>query len=255
MRSLQFFAPSGVPSIIPGTDLAQTIGACLAQNDLTLQDGDIVVLAQKIVSKAENRYVDLRTVIPSEAAHRLAETTGKDARIVEVILSESTTVVRSRPGTIIVRHRLGFVLANAGIDQSNLPGGAVEERVLLLPVDPDASANKLRQELERASGATIGVAIIDSLGRAWRIGTIGTCIGASGFLTVHDMRGQADLYGRALQSTVLAAGDELAAGASLVMGQAAEGTPIVLVRGYPASLSPIASASDLIRPQHEDLFP
>jgi coenzyme F420-0:L-glutamate ligase/coenzyme F420-1:gamma-L-glutamate ligase len=242
-----------VPHIGPGDDLADIVTDVIARNDIALEDGDIVVLAQKIVSKSEDRYVDLRAVHPSSEAERLAGICGKDPRLVELILAESVAVLRCVPGVIIVRHRLGLVLANAGIDQSNLPGNAAGGRALLLPLDPDASAHRLRQALLERSGRQCGVAIIDSLGRAWRNGTTGICIGASGFKTLRDMRGTQDLYGRVLQSTVIGTGDELAAAASLVMGQASEGTPIILVKGLVLPQDS-GSARNLVRPLSEDLF-
>ncbi len=254
MASVSLHALVGVPHIEPGHDLVSVVTGAVAQNNIAIDDGDIVVLAQKIVSKSENRYVDLRSVSPSSEATRLAGICEKDPRLVELILGESVEVLRCVPGVIIVRHKLGLVLANAGIDQSNLPGNLASDRVLLLPVDPDASADKLRTSLAEKCGRKISVAIIDSLGRAWRIGTTGACIGASGFEPVRDMRGGRDLYGRTLQSTIIGIGDELAAAASLVMGQAAEGTPIVLVKGF-ALPHHGGSARDLVRHLNEDLFP
>lgn len=237
---------------LPGIDLGAVIAQAAAQNGVPLEDGDVVVLAQKIVSKAEDRYVDLNTVTPSEKAVEIAEVCKKDPRIVELILGEAVEVVRCIPNVIIVRDRNGLVLANAGIDQSN-PGGEASNKALLLPKDPDASADRIRAAPEATSGKKVGVAVIDSLGRAWRIGTFGTCIGASGIETVRDMRGKKDLYGRTLQSTIIGLGDELAGGASMVMGQAAEGTPIVIVRGSGIQQDGM-SARNLVRPLNEDLF-
>ena len=253
MRSVNFFALDGIPSIIPGAELGAVITQAATQNGVSLEDGDVVVLAQKIVSKSEDRYVDLDTVTASDKAVEIAEVCKKDPRIVELILGEAVEVVRCIPNVIIVRDRNGLVLANAGIDQSNLPGGETSNKALLLPKDPNASADRIRTSLELASGKKIAVAIIDSLGRAWRIGTSGTCIGSSGIETVRDMRGQKDLYGRTLQSTIIGLGDELAAGASMVMGQAAEGTPVVIVRGSGIQRDGM-SARNLVRPLNEDLF-
>ena len=253
-RRLELIAPAGFPLVAPGDDLVGAILRTLAGQEIALEDGDILVLAQKIVSKAEGRYVDLATVTPSARAWDLAAETGKDARLVETILSEATEVLRCRPNLIIVRHRLGLVLANAGIDRSNLPDFADGEHVLLLPQDPDASAARIRDGVKAATGAEVAVMIIDSLGRAWRVGTVGACIGAAGLATVHDMRGQDDLFGRTLVSTILGAGDEIAAAASLLMGQAAEGTPLVLLRGY-RHVAQQGAARDLVRPVSEDLFP
>jgi coenzyme F420-0:L-glutamate ligase/coenzyme F420-1:gamma-L-glutamate ligase len=253
VRSIQLMAPQGMPSVQPGTDLAKLILTALSSEAVTLQDHDLVVLAQKIVSKAEDRYVDLEAVTVSAEALRLAVICQKDPRLVEMILAESVAVVRCQPGIIIVRHRLGFVLANAGIDQSNLPNGG--NRVLLLPKHPDATASALKDALENATGVRLGVAIIDSIGRAWRLGTVGTCIGAAGFRTIHDLRGTNDLFGRKLVSTVVGSGDEVAAAASMLMGQASEATPLVVMRGLLLDGKGAENALDLIRPAKEDMFP
>jgi coenzyme F420-0:L-glutamate ligase/coenzyme F420-1:gamma-L-glutamate ligase len=239
-------ALSGVPLVEPGADLAGLVLSALAPD--RLQDGDVIVLAQKIVSKAEGRRVDLTTVTPSARALELAPACDKDPRLVELILSESTEVLRVRRGVIIVVHRLGLVCANAGIDQSNIADGA-----LLLPKDPDASCAALRQRLEAASGRSVAVMIIDSIGRAWRNGTIGTALGVSGLPGLLDLRGRPDLFGRQLQTTEIGLADELAAAASLVMGQAAEGRPIVLARGVPYARRD-GSAAELLRPMAIDLF-
>src|SRR5512145_911171 len=217
-----------IPMIKPGDNLAGMILSALKQSDLTLENGDILVLAQKIVSKAENRLVNLATVTPSSAALELSQKSGKDPRVAELILRESNEILRTRMGSVIVEHKLGFVCANAGIDHSNVAGDGTEseEWVLLLPKNPDQSAAKIRQKLEAASGKQIGVMIIDSHGRAWRIGTVGVTIGLSGLPGLIDERGWKDLFGYTLQITVLGAADELAAAASLAMGQAAEGTPV-----------------------------
>jgi coenzyme F420-0:L-glutamate ligase / coenzyme F420-1:gamma-L-glutamate ligase len=246
---------SGLPLISPGDDLASLILQALDRAHLTLEDGDIVVLAQKIVSKAEGRLVDLTQVMPSARALELASQTAKDPRLVEVILSESHQVLRTRPGVIVVEHRLGFICASAGVDHSNVHGvkGRPEDWVLLLPEDPDASAFALRQRLESVSGVHLGVLIIDSHGRAWRMGTVGVTIGLSGLPGLVDMRGWADLFDFRLQITQVGVADELAAAASLVMGQSAEGTPVVHVRGFPYPLRE-ASLDELIRPRDQDLF-
>jgi coenzyme F420-0:L-glutamate ligase/coenzyme F420-1:gamma-L-glutamate ligase len=246
-------ALGGFPLVSPGDDLVEEILRTLALEATALVEGDIVVLAQKIVSKAEGRYVDLADVTPSLRAQSLAAMCGKDPRLVEAILSESSEVVRCRPGLIIVRHRLGFVLANAGIDRSNLPDAPDRECVLLLPEDPDASAARIRDGFRARAGVDVAVMIIDSLGRAWRVGTCGACIGAAGLATVQDLRGQGDLFGKTLVSTILGVGDEIAAAASLVMGQAAEGLPLVVIRGY-AKRGADGRARDLVRPINEDLF-
>ncbi len=245
----------GIPFIRSGDDLADFILNALDRAELALQDGDILVIAQKIVSKAEGRWVNLHTVTPSPRAIKLAREIDKDPRLLELILQDSNTVLRTRPGTIIVEHRRGFICANAGIDHSNVAGEGDEsgEWVLLLPEDPDASARVLRQCLETASGARLGVMIIDSHGRAWRLGVVGVAIGLSGLPGLVDLRGKTDLFGYQLRVTQIGAADELAAAASLVMGQAAEGTPVVHVRGFPYELRE-GCLRELLRPKEEDLF-
>lgn len=244
-----------VPLIRPGDDLASIILRSLGLAQLQLQDNDILVLAQKVVSKAEGRLVNLETVEPSVAALELAQRAEKDPRLVELILQESAEILRVRPGAIIVEHRLGFVCANAGIDHSNVKGedGHSENWVLLLPRDPDASAAILRRKLIRAVHAKIGVLIIDSHGRAWRLGVVGTTIGLAGLPGLIDQRGQTDLFGRQLRVTQICVADELAAAASLVMGQAAEATPIVHVRGFPYPLRD-GSLQELLRLKVYDMF-
>jgi coenzyme F420-0:L-glutamate ligase/coenzyme F420-1:gamma-L-glutamate ligase len=238
-----------IPLIEPGDDLAQIILASIEKADWELQNGDVLVMAQKIVSKAENRIVDLATVIPSLRAIELATEVQKDPRLVELILSESETVVRRAPGVLIVEHKLGFVMANAGIDRSNVNG---EDHALLLPLDPDRSATAIRRAIAARIGIDVGVLIIDSFGRAWRNGTIGTAIGASGVPTLLDLRGRPDLFGRPLETTEVGWADELAAAASLMMGQAGEGRPVILVRGLVETGE--GSAADLLRAKQKDLF-
>lgn len=245
-----------IPMIQPGDDLGEIINNSLKEMPLLLEDGDILVLAQKIVSKAEGRLVNLNQVEPSDRALDLARTTEKDPRFVELVLQESKEVLRSRPGTIIVEHRLGFVCANAGIDHSNVhgPWGRPEDWVLLLPEDPDRSAESIRLRVQELSGVSaIGVMIIDSHGRAWRNGTVGVTIGLSQVPGIVDMRGKPDLFGYQLRVTMIAAADELAAAASLVMGQAAECVPVVHVRGFPYSLRE-AGLRELIRSRELDMF-
>jgi coenzyme F420-0:L-glutamate ligase/coenzyme F420-1:gamma-L-glutamate ligase len=244
-----------IPLIRSGDDLAPIILDALKAAGIMLVDGDVLVLAQKIVSKSEGRLVNLSKVTASSRAVDLAQITQKDPRLVEVILSESNTVLRTRPGTIVVEHRLGFVCASAGVDHSNVRGAGdqPEDWVLLLPEDPDASAKALRQHLEAASGVRLGVLIIDSHGRAWRLGTVGITIGLSGLPGLEDLRGWPDLFGFRLQITQVGVADELAAAASLVMGQAAEGTPVVHVRGFPYPLRD-GSLGELLRPKEQDLF-
>jgi coenzyme F420-0:L-glutamate ligase/coenzyme F420-1:gamma-L-glutamate ligase len=244
----------GLPIVKPGDDLADLIANGLQRAHLILDDGDILVVAQKIISKSEGRFIELSTVTPSPRSEQLAEMTGKDARLVELVLKESTSVLRTRPGTLIVEHRLGFVCANAGIDHSNVSSEIESDNwVLLLPEYPDQSANRIRRSLEQAYQKQIGVLIIDSHGRAWRLGTVGISIGFSGLPGLMDLRGNPDMFGRTLQVTQVGVADELAAAASLVMGQADEGTPVVHIRGFPYALRE-GSLQELIRPEDEDMF-
>lgn len=240
----------GIPRVGKGDDLVEIALVGLEKSDERLCDGDVLVFAQKIVSKSEGRAVNLDDVMPSARALELANETGKDARLVELILQESSEVLRHRPGLLIVVHRLGFVLANAGIDRSNVGSG---DQVLLLPANPDGSAAKIRKDLRKRTGRDVAVLIIDSIGRAWRQGTVGTAIGGSGLPALLDLRGRPDLYGRPLESTDIGLADELAAAASLAMGQADEGLPIVLARGVPYDRRD-GSARDLLRPKESDLF-
>jgi coenzyme F420-0:L-glutamate ligase/coenzyme F420-1:gamma-L-glutamate ligase len=244
-----------IPLIRHGDNLADIIVTGLQQNHIVLADNDILVIAQKIVSKAEGRAVNLARVMPSRHAIELAEKTEKDARLVELILQESNEVLRTRIGTIIVEHKLGFVCANAGIDHSNVAGvgDVVEEWVLLLPEHPDRSAERIRQSIQAKTGRQIGILIIDSHGRAWRNGTVGIAIGIAGLPGLQDLRGEADLFGFTLRITQVGVADELAAAASLIMGQAAEGTPVVHVRGFPYPLRE-GSLQELLRPKEQDLF-
>lgn len=245
----------GFPLIKPADKLPEIIIDSLISNQITLADGDILVLAQKIVSKSENRLINLQNVIPGEEAGRIAKETGKDSRLVQLVLDESRSVLRTRTGTIIVEHRLGFVCANAGIDHSNVKGAWGDENdwVLLLPEDPDGSARSIRSSLRGKTGCDIGVMVIDSHGRAWRNGTTGVAIGISGVPGLVDLRGTEDLFGFKLRITQVGAADELAAAASLVMGQAAEGIPVVHARGFPYPLRE-SSLYELIRPREQDMF-
>jgi coenzyme F420-0:L-glutamate ligase / coenzyme F420-1:gamma-L-glutamate ligase len=240
----------GIPMIAAGDDLAAIIVAALREGGFSLAPGDVLVLAQKIVSKAEGRNVDLATVTPSPRAVTLGKETGKDARLVELILEESTEVLRHRLGVLIVAHRLGLVLANAGIDRSNVDG---REHVLLLPRDPDGSCAELRGAIAAATGVDVGIMIIDSIGRAWRNGTIGTAIGVAGLPGLLDLRGTPDVFGRPLETTEVGLADELAAAASLVMGQAGEGRPVVLARGLGYGRRD-GTARELLRTREKDLF-
>ena len=246
-------ALDGVPLVKAGDDLAGIILDALAASGLTLRTDDVVVLAQKIVSKAEGRMIELGGIEPSADAIEIAAQSDKDPRVVQLILDESDEVLRVRPGAVIVGHRLGFVAANAGIDQSNIGNGTDDDRVLLLPLDPDGTCAKLRAELVVRTGTDVAVVIIDSIGRAWRNGTVGTAIGVSGMAGLLDLRTKPDLFGRPLKTSELGLADELASAASLVMGQSSEGRPIVLARGVPYARRE-GNARELIRPKEIDLF-
>lgn len=245
----------GIPLVHPGDDLPGLLLEALGRAGIRLRSGDIVAVTQKVVSKAEGRLVDLGEIRPSPEALRLAQESRKDPRLVEVILRESRKVMRVRPGLIIVRHRLGFVCANAGVDHSNVrgEGGRPEDWVLMLPEDPEASARRIRERLEQAAGEPVGVVILDSHGRAWRLGTVGVAVGVSGMPALLDLRGRPDLFGYRLQVTQVGIADEVASAASVVTGQAAEGVPAVHVRGFPYPLREGALA-ELMRPEEQDLF-
>jgi coenzyme F420-0:L-glutamate ligase/coenzyme F420-1:gamma-L-glutamate ligase len=249
-----------IPLIQPGDNLTDIFLTAIQDAHLTIEDNDILVIAQKIISKSEGRQVNLTTIKPSEKAIELGKQADKDPRLAELILRESREILRVRPGTVIVEHRLGFVCANAGIDHSNVDAPAsyrgetkVEDWVLLLPENPDRSALEIRRRLKLLTNHRLGVMIIDSHGRAWRHGVVGTCIGLSGLPGIVDARGKPDLFGYRLRITFIAAADELAAAASLVMGEAAEGTPVILVRGFPFPLRE-GSLKELLRDKNRDLF-
>ncbi len=253
MPELRFMSIPHIPHIQPGDNLAELLLTALQQANIQLQDGDVLAIAQKIVSKAEGRLVNLATVTPGAQAQAVASQTAKDPRVVELILQESEEISRLRLGVLIVRHRLGFTSANAGIDRSNVAQSGADETVLLLPQDPDGSAARICQHLQEHFGVQIGVVITDSHGRPFRLGTVGVAIGVAGLPALWNRRGELDLYGYALQHTDVAVADEIAAAAGLLMGQAAEGTPVVLIRGLqlPAGQG---AASDLIRPKEMDLY-
>src|ERR1700722_7034969 len=250
---LEIFAIPGLPMVRAGDDLPSLIADAAAAAGMIARDGDVVVIAQKIVSKAEGRTVDLATVTPTEEAIALATTVGKDPRIVQVVLSESVRVVRSRPNLMIMQHKLGFVMANAGVDQSNVAPADGVQRALLLPVDPDCSAEAIRARLSERFGVRLGCVISDSFGRPWRRGTAGVAIGCAGLPSLIDLRGQPDLFGRILEVSIIGFADEIAAAASLLQGQAAEGQPVVVVRGL-SWTAPDIPVADVIRPPEEDLF-
>jgi len=243
------------PLVKAGDDLVELIIASLSVTNLTLEENDILVLAQKIISKSEGRQIDLAMVEPTLKAIELGAYCEKDPRVIELILQESKAVLRVRPGTIIVEHRLGFVCANAGIDHSNISSESYpsENTVLLLPIDPDKSAQIIKDRLEALFGVQIGILIIDSHGRPWRLGVVGTSIGLAGLPGLIDMRGKPDLFGEELRITQIAVADELAGAASLLMGQANEGLPAIHVRGFPYPLKD-GKFQDLVRPIELDLF-
>jgi len=252
-------APDGIPEVRPGDDLAALILAALRAAGEGLRDGDVLVVTQKVVSKAEGRLVDLASVAVSAEAAALAARTGKDPRLVELILRESAQVLRAAPGVLIVEHRLGVIIANAGIDQSNLPpgpqaGGRAEARALLLPENPDASAAALRAALGAACGCRVAVVIADSAGRAWRRGTVGIAIGAAGLPAMQDLRGRPDRAGRPLAVKQVALADQIASAGLLLIGEADEGRPVALLRGLALGSGPEAGAAALLRPADEDLF-
>lgn len=255
VKKIEFLAFPNFPEIRHGDSIAEIIVHMISVNNQIVDNGDVFVIAQKIVSKSEGRLRDLKLVQPSLEAKRLSKLTGKDDRLVELILQESNRILRAVRNTIIVEHRLGFICANAGIDHSNISTNEEDthDYVLLLPDNPDKSSKKIRLFLQQEFKKQVGVLIIDSHGRAWRNGTTGFTIGLSGVPGIVDMRGRIDRAGYVLNNTLIAAADELAAGASLIMGQAREGTPVVLVKGFPYDLRD-SSMDELIRPAETDLF-
>lgn len=247
-KSVNFFALTGLPEIRAGDDLAALIRHAIHESGLVLESHDLLVVAQKIVSKAEGRLVRLAEVTPSVEAEALALKVQKDPRFVELVLRESSEVVRAVPNILITRHRCGWVMANAGIDRSNIPNA--DDHVLLLPEDCDASARRLREALAPEHPAVI---ISDSFGRPWREGTVNVALGVAGYASVLDLRGTTDREGRTLQSTQIALADAIAAGAGLVMGESTEGIPVTLVRGLDFS-APLSDGRSLVRPSEGDLF-
>ena len=253
-RQLVLTAIPAIPLIRPGDDLAAVLYRSLLAAELPLVTGDVLAVASKIVSKAEGRLVRLAEVRPTRRAREVAEACQKDPRLVQLILDESEEVSRLRPGLLITRHRLGFVCANAGIDSSNVgPAPAGDEQVLLLPVDPDGSAARLRADLGRRMGIELAVVIVDSHGRPHRMGTVGAAIGAAGLPALQDWRGRVDLFGRPLQHTVVGLADLIASAATLLFGQAAQGTPAVLLRGIPYERRD-GNAAELVRPRELDMY-
>jgi coenzyme F420-0:L-glutamate ligase / coenzyme F420-1:gamma-L-glutamate ligase len=243
----------GIPTVRPGDDLAALLIAAIARCEPALQRNDIVVVTQKIVSKAEGRYLDLTAISPSTRAKELAALTGKDARLIEAMLSQSAEILRAAPGVIVAVTHHGLVMANAGIDQSNLEADDEGRRVLLLPEQPDRSAERIKARLDAHFGSDVGVIVSDSAGRAWRLGTVGLAIGAAGVPSLLDRRGEKDLAGRPLEATEVGFADAVAAAAVLAMGEAAEARPAALVRGLDWTASPRPAAA-LMRPRAQDLF-
>ena len=250
--TLTIFAVPGIPMVEAGDDLAGLLLSAIETAGFELHDGDILVVAQKIVSKAEGRLFALSSVTPSSEAEALAIETDKDPRLVELILQESSETLRKKPGVLIMRHKLGLVGAHAGVDQSNIEHGEGES-ALLLPEDPDASARALREAIRTRTGSNVGVIVTDSTNRPWRLGTIGTAIGAAGITLLDDKRGGTDLYGRELKVTLINRADSIATAATLIMGETTEKTPAAIVRGFPAEDS-LDTAAMINRPLDEDLF-
>ena len=244
----------GLPDVRAGDDVAALLLQALRSAEMALQAGDVLAIAQKIISKAEGRAVNLADVEPGGRARKLAATTGKDPRLVELVLRESERVSRTGPNLLIVRHRLGFTSANAGIDRSNVRQEGEAPTVLLLPEDPDASAAALRQTLYEETGVEVGVVITDSHGRPFRMGAVGVALGVAGLPALWNRRGERDLYGYELHATDVGFADEIAAAAGLLMGQAAEGTPAVLLRGLRWPPAAAGTARDLVRPKEKDLY-
>lgn len=252
-RKLILSAITGIPLIEPGDDIAAIISARLKADGIAPLEGDVIVIAQKVVSKAEGRYLDLNDVSPRPEALELAKVVEKDPRHVEAVLSESTEVVRYRKNVMIVAHRLGFVMANAGVDESNIDHSDGMPRVLLLPANPDASCAEIKKRIDREFGVSVGIIINDSFGRPWRNGVVGVALGCAGVASLGNLVGRPDLFGRPLQITEVALADELAAAASLIMGQASEGTPVVHIRGLVQD-APELPAQALVRARDMDMF-
>ena len=253
MKNLELLAIEGIPLIEPGDDLVSIIIQAIKEQKIKLRRGDILVIAQKVVSKSENRYAYLNDVVPSSNAITIAENSDKDPKLVQLILNESVKVIRQNRGVIVVENKLGFIHANAGIDKSNIELNADNPKVLLLPEDPDNSALKIKEEIFRQTELNVGIIINDSSGRAWRKGIVGIAIGSSGVEVLLNLRGQKDLYGNALEITEVGRVDEIASAASLLMGQANEGLPVILVRGIPET-SEVNNVKSILRDKSEDLF-
>lgn len=248
---LEAIAIPDIPLVQAGDDIVALILEKAQSADFALRAGDVLVIASKIVAKAEGRYVRLPELNASRRAEALAAETDKDPRLVELILNESKAVSRKRKGVLVTEHRLGFVSANAGVDQSNIEAG--DEAALLLPLDPDRDAAAVRAEIKARLGIDVAVVISDTHGRAFRVGNVGVAIGAAGLPTVKDLRGSRDLYGRMLEVTQLAYADLVASAAHLLSGEADEGLPAVVIRGLDLSASH-GRAADMIRSAEHDLY-
>lgn len=249
---LNLTAIRNIPEINPGDDLSKIINRCLTDQSISLGDKDVLVIAQKIISKSEDRFIDLKTVDPSEKALEISNKTDKDPRLVELILQESCEIIRAEKGILVVEHKLGHILANAGIDRSNTARS--DDHVLLLPIDPDKSARQIKQYFEDLYQIKIGVLITDSIGRAWRLGTTGHALGSSGLKTLIDLRNnEFDRDGRLLQTTIIGVADQIASASTLLMGESSEGTPAVIIRGLDLC-DDSDTVKNLIRPVEEDLF-
>lgn len=251
-QHLEAWALQGFPEVRAGDDVAALIWQALSDNQLAIQPYDVLVVASKIISKAEDRWVDLNAVTPSPRAQVLAELTLKDPRVVELVLQQSVAISRAKPHVLVVQHRLGWVSSNAGIDQSNI-GPDKREMVLLLPENPDQSARQLREALQIQSGQPLGVIITDTHGRPFRMGNVNIALGASGLPVLLDQRGTTDRNERVLQMTLTGHADQIAGMAGLLMGEASEGQPVVLLRGLPMD-EPHGTGQDLIRPAQQDLY-
>ena len=253
LKSLSLSAIPDIPLIKPGDNLAQILVSSLLKSSIKIQDNDILAIAQKIVSKSEGRIVDLNTVTPSTKAIELAQKVDKDPRQIELILSESNAIVAHKPGVIIVEHRSGIILANAGIDHSNIEGNDNQEMVSLLPEDSNKSASQLKKEIETLCNKNIGIIITDSIGRPWRLGTTGVALGSAGVQVIRDLRGDRDLFERELKVSETADVDSLASAACLLMGEGNDATPLVSIRGV-ESIKTNDDTRQLLRTQSDDLF-
>ena len=253
LQSLSLNVIQNIPLIKPQDELVDIILHALSSSGYTLENNDIIAIAQKIISKSEGRLVDLATVEPSEKAIKLAQEINKDPRQVELILSESKEIIAYKPGVIIVEHHTGVILANAGIDHSNIAGADTQEMVSLLPEDSNKSAKRLKKEIETLCKKQIGIIITDSIGRPWRLGTTGVALGSAGIETIRDLRGDKDMFGRELLVSETADADSLASAACLLMGEGVDATPVVLIRGVDTVISD-QDTRQLIRPKDEDMF-